>query len=122
MGDQGADVQVSCELPRSALSKAVPGGGLTYGLFPSAGEARKLVRSDFDYEVNNNPSIKSNSCGEAAERQLKTDYPGGNANCYTNKNGTVINWSYRDPPVAVQAYFDPDTSPDAAVAARAKLL
>jgi hypothetical protein len=122
MDDQGADVQVGCELPRSALSEAVPGGGLTYGLFPSAGEARKLVRNDFDYEVKINPSIKSKSCGGAAERQMEADYAGGNANCYTNKNGTVINWSYRDSPVAVQAYFDPDTSPDAAVAARAKLL
>jgi hypothetical protein len=66
--------------------------------------------------------MKSRSCGEAEERQLEADYPGGNAVCYTNKDGTVINWSYRKAAVAVQLYFDPDTSPDAAVDARAKLL
>ena len=123
MDGSGADVQVSCAtLPRSALSEAVPGGGLTYGLFPSADGARKLVRGDFEYEVKENKSMKSRSCGEAAERQLEDDYAGGNANCYTNKDGTVINWSYRDSPVAVQAYFAPGTTTDAAVAARAKLL
>jgi hypothetical protein len=120
--DQGAEVQAGCELPDRVLSEAVPAGGLTYALFPSAGSAQDLVSNDFDYEVNENPSMRSKPCGEAAERQLEDDYPGGNAKCYTNKEGVVIDWSYRDEPVAVQMYFDPATTSDAAVDARAKVL
>jgi TIR domain-containing protein len=114
----GAEAQEDCELPRSALSKAVPEGGLTYGLFPSAGKARALVRSDFESEV----AKKSWSCGRKAETQLEDDYPGGKALCYTNDDGdVVINWSYRGTAVFAQLYV-PGTSVDAAVDARAKLL
>ncbi len=109
MDDHGAEVQEDC-------------GNLSYGLFPSAGKARAFVKNDFEYEVNENERVKSRSCGEAVERQMEDDYPGGNARCYTNKEGVVINWSYRASAVAAQAYFAPGTSPDAAVAARAKLL
>jgi hypothetical protein len=122
MDAHGAEEQLNCRLPSSALSKAVRGGGLTYGLFPSARKARDFVRNDFEYEVKENESMKARPCGEAAERQLKDDYPGGNAVCYTNKDGVFINWSYRESAVAVQLYFDPGTSPDAAVNARTTLL
>jgi len=117
--DHGAEVQKDCALP-SALSKAFPDSGITYGLFPSAGKARDLVRNDFEYEVNQN---EARSCGEKAERQMEADYAGGNAVCYTTTKGEVfINWSYRGSAVAAQLYFEPGTSVDAAVVARAKLL
>ena len=122
MHQYGADVQERCGLPPSALSEAVPGGGLTYGLFSSAGSAQELVSEDFDYEVLENPSMRSRPCGEAAEQQLEHDYPGGNAKCYKNKEGVVMNWRYRGAAVAVQMYVDPGTSPEAAVDARAKVL
>jgi hypothetical protein len=122
LDQHGAEVQVNCRLPSSVLSEAVPDGGLTYGLFPTAGEARDLVRKDFEYEVKENESMKSRSCGAQAERLMEADYVGGNAKCYTNKDGVLINWSYRESAVFVQLYFAPGTSPDAAVRARAKLL
>jgi hypothetical protein len=118
----GAEVQMNCLLPPSALSEAVRDGGLTYGFFSTAGKARDFVRNDFEYEVKENESMKSRPCGEKATAQLEADYPGGNALCYTNKDGVFINWSYRGSAVAVQLYCDPGTSPDAAVDARAKLL
>jgi TIR domain len=116
--DNGAEVQEDCRVPSGALSEAVPRGDLTYGLFPSAGEARDFVKDDFDYEVN---EAEAMSCGEKPERQLEEDYPGGNALCYTHRQGVFINWSYRESAVFVQLYL-PGTSPDAAVEARAKLL
>ena len=115
---RGAEVQENCRLPSSALSEAVPDGDLTYGLFPSAGEAVDLVREDFDYEVEENEAM---SCGAQAERLMEEDYPGGNAKCYRKKDGITINWSYPES-VFVQLYFPPGTSSDAAVRAGAELL
>jgi hypothetical protein len=53
---------------------------------------------------------------------MEDDYPGGNAKCYKNRKGVVINWRDRGAAVAVQMYFDPGTSPEAAVDARAEVL
>ena len=125
--DYGAEVSEVCRpLPDGALPEAVPDGDLTYGLFPSAGKARAVAKADFDYEVKKNPSMKSESCGEKAERQMDKDYPGGHALCYTNKDGIFMNWSDPGSPVAAQLYLNPrvsaDAAVDAAVAARAQLL
>jgi hypothetical protein len=127
MEKEGAEVSQVCRpLPTSALSEAFSYGDLTYGLFPSAGKARDVVKADFDYEVKKNESMKSESCGEKAERQMKEDYPGGHALCYTNKDGVFMNWIDRGSPVAAQLYLNPrgsaDAAVDAAVAARAQLL
>ena len=124
MEGKGAEVSEFCRpLPSSALSEAVRGGDLTYGLFPSSGKARDLVKADFDHEVEEN---EAKPCGEKAERQMEEDYPGGHALCYTNQDGVVMNWSYRGSPVAAQLYLSPrvsaDAAVDAAVAARAQLL
>jgi TIR domain-containing protein len=119
MDSHGAEVQMNCQLPSSTRSEAVQGGGLSYGLFPSAGKARDFVRKDSEYEVNRNDE---RFCGERLEREMEADYRGGNARCFTYKKGVVINWSLRGSPVGVQLYFDPGTSHDAAVAAREKLL
>jgi hypothetical protein len=119
-GDYDAELQYTCRLPSSV--KAAGGQDINYGLFPSVDSARYLVTEDFDYEVNENEEVKSTSCGEEAERQMEQDYPGGDGRCYTNADGLVMNWRYSDSTVAAQLYFEPGTSPDAAVAARRKLL
>jgi negative regulator of sigma E activity len=116
-----ADVQENCELPTSVLSEAIPGGGVTYGLFPSVGEALDFVENDYRYELGHK-SMRPRPCSEEATAQLETDYRGGNAECYKNRDGVFINWSYRESAVAAQLYFNPGTRLDAAVAARAKLL
>jgi hypothetical protein len=115
-----ADVQEICQLPTSVLSEAT-GGEVTYGLFPSVRKALAFVDDDFQYELRQK-SKRPSPCSEETTAQLETDYPGGNAVCYENTDGVFINWRYRTSPVAAQLYFEPGTSPDVAVAARAKLL
>jgi hypothetical protein len=125
-----ADVQVICQLPTSVRSEAaatpgdtsmLPNGEVTYGLFPSVRKARDFVEDDFQYELRQESKMPR-TCSEETTAQLETDYPGGNAVCYENKDGVFINWRSRESPVAAQLYFEPGTSPDLAVAARAKLL
>ena len=116
-----AEVAEICQLPTSVLSEAIPGGEVTYGLFPSVRKARDFVEDDYRYELRQK-SKRPSPCSEETTAQLETDYPGGNAVCYENKDGVFINWRYRESPVAAQLYFESGTSPDVAVAARAKLL
>jgi hypothetical protein len=84
-------------------------------------KARDFVDDDFQYELRQK-SKRPSPCSEETTAQLETDYPDGNAVCYENTDGVFINWRYRKSPVAAQLYFEPGTSPDVAVAARAKLL
>jgi hypothetical protein len=121
MKNAGAVEQQVCELPSRVLSEAIQGGNLAYGLFPSASKARDFVENDFR-DALSQKSKMPNVCDGEATAQLEADYPGGNAECYENEDGVVINWSYPESGVAVQLYFDLGTEVQAAVEARAKLL
>lgn len=103
------------------LSEAVPGGDLTYGLFPSVGEARDFVENDFRFELGEKSQM-SRPCSADATARLEADYRGGNAECCENEEGVFINWTYRDSAVAAQLYLNPGTSVEAAVEARAKVV
>lgn len=117
-----AVAQYNCpQLPSSVTSEAVPEGSLVYGLFPSASQAQGFVESDFR-DALNQKSKSPRLCRAEATAELETDYPDGDAACYENEDGIVINWSYPESAVAVQLYFAPGTSLEAAVKARAKLL
>lgn len=117
MRDHGAVLQDDCQLPRSVLSDDVSGGDVTYGLFPSFAKAQDLVETDYSGELRNGAT----SCNDEAAR-LKPGYRGGNARCYSNTEGVFISWTYPDSGVAAQLYLDPDTSVDAAVEVRSKIL
>ena len=116
----GAVVQNDCQLP-SRVSDSVPGGGLTYGLFSSPGEAQDFVENDSRYGLRQEAN-RPRPCSDEQAAQLETQYRGGNAECFESKAGVFIDWSYRGSPVGAQLYFDPGTDVDAAVAARAELL
>jgi hypothetical protein len=117
--EEGALVQDDCHLPPGVVSDAVPGGGLTYGLFVNGKkEAQVFVENNFQYEKSKGAS----ACGEQARAQLEAQYAGGNAECYENADGVTISWSKRGSAVGVQVYFAPGTTIPAAVDARAKLL
>jgi hypothetical protein len=121
MDSHGAEVQEDCKLPDSVRSEAAAGGGLTYGQFPSVGKAQGLVENDYRYELRQK-SKSPRPCSEEHTAQLERDYRGGNAECYENKEGIFINWRHRGSAVAVQLYFHPGTSLDAAIDMREKLL
>jgi hypothetical protein len=62
------------------------------------------------------------SCGQEVRARLEVQYKGGEAECYKNDDGLIINWSYSAAPVGVQLYANPGMSVDEAVDERAKLL
>jgi hypothetical protein len=61
------------------------------------------------------------SCDQEMRARLKAQYEGGDAECYKNDEGVIINWSYSGDPVGVQLYFD-GSGVDDAVNERAKVL
>jgi hypothetical protein len=115
MKDQGAVEQQNCApLPESVLPKGVSYGSIIYGLFPSAAKARSFVEHDFTDALRQKQK-EPDVCSEATTERLEADYGGGNARCYTNSDGLIINWADRDSGVAAQFYFNPRTRENAAV-------
>jgi hypothetical protein len=118
--DHRAVEQQDCRpLPSAVRSVAGRDGDASYALFRSTAAAQNFVENDFQSALDEQ---NGRSCGPDARARLEVQYSGGEAKCYTYREGVVINWSYSDAPVGVQLYFDPGTSVDAAVDARAELL
>jgi hypothetical protein len=110
--DHGAVEQRDCELGDV--------GGITYGRFRSLGAAQAFVEND--YQDGLGQKAKSpESCDPEMRARLEAQYEGGEAECYKNDEGVIINWSYSADPVGVQFYFD-GSAVDDAVDERAKVL
>jgi hypothetical protein len=109
--DHGAVEQEECELGDV---------GITYGRFRSLGAAQDFVENDFQ-DALGQKAKNPESCDQEMRARLKAQYEGGDAECYKNDEGVIINWSYSGDPVGVQLYFD-GSGVDDAVNERAKVL